>query len=111
MREGPAWMGRPSEVRNKFGSISKLIGIDPRGFFISAFVAHPLDKILKFAVMSVVNLGIKDVRNFEFGLVFDNEGQGHWLNLIRNSDSGMLVPTLRHGIPGVLLRGHVGVVG
>ena len=62
------------KVHNKFGSISKLIGIDPRGFFVSAFIAHPSDKILKFAVTSVVNLGVKDVRNFEFGLVFNNEG-------------------------------------
>jgi len=62
------------KVHNKFSSISKLIGIDPRGFFIGAFVACPSDKVLKFAVMSVVNLGVKDVGNLKFGLVFDNEG-------------------------------------
>ena len=62
------------KIHDKFGSISELISIDPRGFFVSAFVAHPSDKILKFAAMSVVNLGIKDVRDFELGLVFDNEG-------------------------------------
>ena len=62
------------KVCNKFGSISEFISIDPRGFFISAFVAHPSDKVLKFAVMSVVYLGIKDVGNLEFGLVLDNEG-------------------------------------
>ena len=62
------------KIHNKFGSISKFSGMDPRGFFISALVAHPLDKVLKFAVTSVVNLGVKDVRNLEFRLVFDNEG-------------------------------------
>jgi len=62
------------KVRNKFSSISELIGIDPSGFSISAFVAHPSDMILKFAAMSVVNLGIKDVGDFELGLVFNNEG-------------------------------------
>ena len=62
------------KVRNKFGSISKFSGVDPRGFFVSAFVACPSDKVLKFAATSVVNLGVKDVRNLEFRLVFDNEG-------------------------------------
>ena len=62
------------KIRNKFSSISKFSGIDPRGFFVSAFVAHPLDKVLKFAATSVVNLGVKDVGNLEFRLVFDNEG-------------------------------------
>ena len=62
------------KIHNKFSSISEFISIDPRGFFISAFVAHPSDKVLKFAAMSVVNLGVKDVGNLEIRLVFDNEG-------------------------------------
>ena len=62
------------KICNKFGSISKFSGVDPRGFFISAFIARPSDKVLKFAVTSVVNLGVKDVGNLEFRLVFDNEG-------------------------------------
>jgi len=69
------WIGQV-KVRNEFGSISKLIGIDPRGFFVSAFIACPSDKILKLAATSVVNLGIKDFGDFKFGLVFDNKRWG-----------------------------------
>ena len=71
------------EIRNEFGGVPELIGIDPRGFFISAFVTCPSDKILKLATTSVFNLGIKDVRDFEFRLVFDNERWGRRLNPIR----------------------------
>ena len=71
------------KIRNEFGSISELIGIDPRGFFISAFITCPSDKILKLAMTSVVNLGIKDVGDFEFGLVFDNERRVQRLNPIQ----------------------------
>jgi len=73
LRARLGWVGQV-KVCNKFSSISKLIGIDPRGFFVSAFIASPSDKVLKFVVRSVVNLGIKDVGNLEFGLVFNNEG-------------------------------------
>ena len=72
------------KIHDEFGSISELIGIDPRGFIISAFVTCPSDKIFKLAAMSVVNLGIEDVRDFKLGLVFDNEGWGRRLNPIWN---------------------------
>jgi len=69
-------MGRPVKIHNKFGSVSKFISIDPRGFFVSAFIAHPADKVLKFAVTSVVNLGVKDVRNLESGWSAIMRGRG-----------------------------------
>ena len=72
------------KINDKFGSISELIGIDPRGFFVSAFVTCPSDKILKLAATSVVNLGIEDVGDLELGLVFNNEGWGRRLNPIQN---------------------------
>ena len=70
------------KIHDKFGSISKLIGIDPRGLFVSAFITRPSDNILKLAATSVVNLGIEDFGDFEFGLVFDNERWGWRLNPI-----------------------------
>ena len=64
------------EIRNEFGGVPELIGIDARGFLVSAFIACPSDEILKLAATSVVNLGIEDFGDFEFGLVFNNKRWG-----------------------------------
>ena len=43
---------------------------DPGIFFIGALVTSPMDKVEKLAgTMSIVNLGIKDFRDFKFGFI------------------------------------------
>jgi len=48
---------------------------DPRCGFVSAFIACPLDQVGKFTgTASVVELGIKNLRDLEFGFIIDNNG-------------------------------------
>ena len=52
--------------------MSKFRCEDPQGFFVIAFVAGPLDKVEKFAgMMSVVDLGVEDLRDFKFMFIVD----------------------------------------
>ena len=44
-------------------------------FFISAFIACPLDQVEEFTGMvSVVDLGVKNLRDFKFRFIIDNDG-------------------------------------
>ena len=55
---------------------------DPRGFFISACIACPSDKVEEFAGMvSVVNLGVENLGDFEFRFIINKDGWWWRLNL------------------------------
>jgi len=82
-----AGFGRVCQVKiqDKFRSMSKFRCKDPRGFFVSAFVTSPADKVKEFAgTTSVVNLGIEDFGNFEFGFVVNCNRRRWGLNSIGN---------------------------
>src|SRR5882672_6580797 len=77
------------KIRDKFRSISKFGCKDPRGFFVSAFVTSPADKVKEFSgTSSVVNLGIEDFGNFEFGFVADCNWRRWGLDSIRDQIGG-----------------------
>jgi len=62
------------EIHNEFGSMSKFRSEYPGSFFISALIPCPTDKIQLLAgMMTVVNLGVKDFREFEFWFVINND--------------------------------------
>jgi hypothetical protein len=42
------------EISDKIGGMSKFVSGEPRRFFISTFVAYPLDKVQEFAALAAV---------------------------------------------------------
>ena len=48
---------------------------NPRGIFIGPFIACPSDKVEGFAGTAlVINLGVENIGDFEFGLIIDCDG-------------------------------------
>jgi len=53
----------------------------PRDFFVSAFIACPSDKVENFTGMvSVVELGVENLRDFKFGFIINSDVQKQRLN-------------------------------
>jgi len=53
---------------------------DPN-FFVGEFIACPLDQVENFTGMaSVVYLGVKNLRDFKFGFIVNNDGWRQRLN-------------------------------
>ena len=60
------------EIGNEFQSVTKFGSQDSGSFFISALITSPMDKIEEFSGMTlIVNLGIEDFGNFEFGFIIN----------------------------------------
>ena len=77
---------------------------EPRSFFVSAFIALPLDKVEKFTGMaSVVNLGVENLEDFKFGFVINNDGRQR-LNSFRDwaQECCVSIPYNESLFPGVL---------
>jgi len=78
------WIGRV-EIHNEFGSMSEFGSEDPGSFFISALITVQQTRYNSLAgMMLVVNLGVKDFREFKFWLIINNDWLGWGLNSIGN---------------------------
>ena len=70
---------------DKFGSMVKLCGKEPRSFFISTCISSPADKIEELAVTpSPINLRVKDFFDFIFNFSVDLDRRRRRLNSIWN---------------------------
>ena len=58
----------------------------------------------------VVNLGVKDFGNFKFQFIINSDWQGG-VEHDQESDLELLVPTWKHGKPGVQHGGCIEVIG
>ena len=55
-----------------------------RGFLVGAFIACPSDRVEEFSgTMSVIDLGVKNLRDFKFGFIINSDGQRQRLNSFR----------------------------
>ena len=77
------------EIGNRFQGMTEFGSEDPGSFFISAFITSSMDKVEKFSgVMLIVNLGIKDFRNFKFRFIIDCNWRRWGLDLVGNQVGG-----------------------
>ena len=73
------------KILNKFGSVIKFGSEDPRGFFISAFIASPLYKVQQFSCFPpVVYLGVENLGDFKLRFTVNNDWRWRWLDMIGN---------------------------
>ena len=54
----------------------KFHGKDPQGFFFYSFISSPLDEVLQFAFVSLVELGVEDLEILYLGLPSTLAGGG-----------------------------------
>src|ERR1700731_47994 len=73
------------EIRDQFRRVRELCGKNPRSFFVGPFVTCPLHQVQKLTRMSLlVNLRVKDFRNFELWFSVNDDWRRRWLDVVRD---------------------------
>ena len=62
----------------------KFHGGDSQVFFFGSFVSSPFDKVLQFAVVLSVKLGVEDFGDLIFEFTVDVDQRKRWLDVVRD---------------------------
>ena len=76
------------EGLEKVRSVSELRSGEPGGFFISAFITSPANKVKEFALAMFVDFGVKDFTDLILEFAFNLDRRRRRWNMIRNGAGG-----------------------